>query len=102
MNFRPRKIQFGIRRLFVWCIVTGIFAGIFARALFAEIVAQQQAVTLELQSKQDWLVQLEKDREELIERLGPYDGRVAKFTRMIIATEKKIEELELQLEAEQR
>ena len=97
MNFQQPKLQFSMRKLLVWCVLTGVFAGVFARALFAEIVAQKKAVAIELQSECDWLDVLEQDREELVQRQGPFAGRVVRMDRMIKATKKNIKRLESQI-----
>ena len=98
MNFQKPKLQFSMRSLLVWCVLTGIFAGVFARALFAEIVAQKQAVAVELQSERDWLIVLERDREKLIQRQGPFAGGVIRLNRMIKASKKSIKKLESQID----
>ena len=89
-----------MRMLLVGWVLTGIFAGVFARALFAEMVAQEQAVAIELQSKRDWLVTLESDRNQAIELHGPFHRNVAQLTKMIKATKWKIRSLEAEIEAE--
>ena len=91
-----------MRSLFLSWIVAGLIAGFFARALLAEMVAQEQAVAIELQSKRDWLVALEQDRTELIARNGPYDKRVANLTQMIKATKGKIKRLESEMDEKAR
>ena len=96
MNFRRktnRKFQFSMQALMLVWMFVGTISGFGVRALHAAAQERRQTIALELQSAEDWLAVLEKNREELAAELGPNHNNVLRLDQMIRAGQNRINRL---------